>query len=330
MDALNQDFPSNQPAAGRMGRDDASSFFNPEQGRASIDRLGGRGATAGYNQNSFYPGREEPLKGGRDEEEDAWDVYADFNNTGPRYSTAFVHSSTNSQGYQSLEPATPSKEVDSGNAAVEMVTVPALGAEWAKSELRDMSKAGRREKKKETRHEKWKQWNRGERGMCGSYCTRKIFVWFLFGFIVVIALVLAFCIPRVPAFSFNSKAPLVNATGDWAKAVPYGFSRAPANFSFPAFASLQLNTDANFVPITFKHMRASVFDLDTGRQVAKGDLQGQTVPPKAFPQILLPLNFTYFSTNDSDQTWANWYNGCKNKLNYASGHRPREHRLSRE
>lgn len=39
------------------------------------------------------------MKGGRDEEEaqnDAWDVYADFNNAGPRYSTAFGQ---NTQGY---------------------------------------------------------------------------------------------------------------------------------------------------------------------------------------------------------------------------------------
>lgn len=57
-----------------------------------------RFGSAGYNRNSFFlSGREEPLKGGRDEEEpgtpagtDAWDVYADFNNNGPRYSTAFT------------------------------------------------------------------------------------------------------------------------------------------------------------------------------------------------------------------------------------------------
>jgi len=51
-------------------------------------------SSAGYNRGSFFHvGREEPLKGGRDEEkdpkEDAWDVYADFNNAGPRYSSAF-------------------------------------------------------------------------------------------------------------------------------------------------------------------------------------------------------------------------------------------------
>ncbi|KAJ3575870.1 hypothetical protein NP233_g814 [Leucocoprinus birnbaumii] len=328
MDALNQDFPSTQaPTAGRTGRDDASSFFNPEPSRPSMDRLGGRQPSGGYNSSTFYPGREEPLKGGRDEEEEVWDVYADFNNAGPRYSSAFMPSTVSSQGYQPLEPQTPSSKVEvegpTNQTPVEMVTVPALGPEWAKSELRDMTKAGKRERKSDSRREKWKQWNRGERGMCGSYCTRKVFVWFMFGLCIAIALVLGFCIPRVPAFSFNSNNPLVNATGGWSQAIPYTFSRAPANFSFPAYASLQLDTSNNFIPITFKHMRASVYDLTTGRQVGKGDLlHSQTVPPKAFPQLLLPLNFTYIVTNDTDQTWSNWYNACKNKINYSSGSRP--------
>lgn len=101
LDALNTDFPTNQ-GSGRPPRDDASSFFNPEQGgRESVDMLnGGRASTAGYNSRSFFhAGREEPLKGGRDELEagnhgadGVWDVYADFNNAGPRYSTAFGQS----------------------------------------------------------------------------------------------------------------------------------------------------------------------------------------------------------------------------------------------
>lgn len=98
-DALNADFI--HPAPDR-GRDDASSFYNPE--RTSMDHLNGMGrASAGYNRGSFFhAGREEPLKGGRDEEEElghdgAWDVYADFNNAGPRYSTAF--GTQNSEGY---------------------------------------------------------------------------------------------------------------------------------------------------------------------------------------------------------------------------------------
>jgi hypothetical protein len=88
LNALNTEY-SPQPAA--RGRDDASSFFAPD--RSSMDHLNTR-SSAGYNRGSFFHvGREEPLKGGRDEEknhrEDAWDVYADFNNAGPRYSSAF-------------------------------------------------------------------------------------------------------------------------------------------------------------------------------------------------------------------------------------------------
>lgn len=91
VDALNQDYPPQPMVGGR--RDDASSFFSPD--RSSMDHLNGpRTGSAGYNRGSFFhTGREEPLKGGRDEEipaeADAWDVYADFNNTGPRYSSAF-------------------------------------------------------------------------------------------------------------------------------------------------------------------------------------------------------------------------------------------------
>ena len=77
--------------------DDASSFFTPQGSRRSADVLS---HSAGYNQDSFFAaGRSAPVKGGPDEEEaaflpsqqnEAFDVYADFNNQGPRYSQAFV------------------------------------------------------------------------------------------------------------------------------------------------------------------------------------------------------------------------------------------------
>lgn len=89
-------------ASGRRSNDpfQGGNDFNPPP--ASRPRASG----AGYNQDSFLDsGRVEPLKGGGDEEsqvlghtggtsspnehEAGWDVFADFNNTGPRYSTAF-------------------------------------------------------------------------------------------------------------------------------------------------------------------------------------------------------------------------------------------------
>jgi hypothetical protein len=76
--------------------DDASSFFPPDRAsQRSADLL--NHPSAGYNRMSFlHVGREEPLKGGYDEEEgQTWDVFADFNNAGPRYSSTLVQ---NTQG----------------------------------------------------------------------------------------------------------------------------------------------------------------------------------------------------------------------------------------
>ena len=117
-----------------------------------------------------------------------------------------------------------------------------------------------------------------------------------------IALILGFTIPRVPGFAFNGDTPLVSATGSWAKAVPTIFAPAYTNFSFPAFASLQVDTNSNFLPLKFNHLHASVYDLDTNRLIGTGNYAKISLPAKSFPDVLLPLNFTYVATNSSDQT----------------------------
>ncbi|KAJ6455416.1 hypothetical protein C8R45DRAFT_1036288 [Mycena sanguinolenta] len=320
MDALNQDYPSptgdyehQQP--NRM-RDDASSFFNP---RGSMDPFAGRTSNAGgYNRNSFFPAaREEPLKGGRDEEEEgAWDVYADFNNAGPKYSSAF---GTQDTGYQSLGHGTPKVEETPGGP-VEMVTVPALGPEWKKSEMHDMTKAAKREKRAERRKQLWQDWTRGNRG--GKWFTKRVIVFTCFGLIAIIAVVIGICLPRVPSFALSDSTPLANATGDWANEVPAEFSRIPANFSFPAFADLQVDTTSNYLPLHFKHLHAEVYDLTTGFLIGSGDMKGLRLPAKSYPDIQLPLNFTYVATNDSDTTWLNWYGACQNPSRVTGGVRP--------
>ncbi|KAF8901259.1 hypothetical protein CPB85DRAFT_1439210 [Mucidula mucida] len=306
-DALNNDYPApSSQYTGARPRDDASSFFGgPPTG------------TAGYNRGSFFhAGREEPLKGGDEEQgEGGFDIYADFNNAGPKYSSGFTgYSSNQAHEYRPLGPSTPKLMDDTASASgpVELITVPALGPEWKKDELRDMTKAGRKEKKYESRRGKWTAWKRGERGICGKYFTRRFTAFFLFGLCVCIGIVLAFTIPRVPSFTINNDSPLANATGDWEKKVDTYFNRAPANFSFPAFADLEVYTGSNYLPLTFSHVYAEVYDLNTNRQVASGDLGHKTIPAKTFTQLLLPLNFTYVASNDSDTTWNNWYNGCKN------------------
>lgn len=183
-----------------------------------------------------------------------------------------------------------------------MVTVPALGAEWKSSELRGMSKTGRRQAKAEARREKWNDWRHGRVGLCGGWLTRRLLTYVLFALCVVVGVALAVCIPRVPGFAFNSDSPLVNATGDWASAVPTRFLRAPANFSFPAFADLQVNTHSNILPLKFTSIKAEVFDDNTNRLIAHGELQDLTLSAKKFVQLQMPLNFTYAAVNDTDQT----------------------------
>lgn len=87
--------------------------------------------------------------------------------------------------YTQLPPSSLIKDEPFDSSKVEMVTVPALGAEWGKDELHQASKAGKRERKAESRKKFWKEWNRDQRGLCGHYFTRKVLVFVLFGVICV-------------------------------------------------------------------------------------------------------------------------------------------------
>lgn len=83
-----------QPATGR--RDSQSTFFgrngedyNPQQLQYESEPLRDHPGDFGGQSYPHRPYAIEPVKGGADEEPGqgaGWDVYADFNNAGPRYS----------------------------------------------------------------------------------------------------------------------------------------------------------------------------------------------------------------------------------------------------
>jgi hypothetical protein len=112
-----------------------------------------------------------------------------------RSSNAFcllTHAPPCSSSYQPLhEPhntgaATPRKFADPESATpVELVTVPALGAEWKASELRDMTKAGKRERTADARGRFWRDFSRGERGLFGRrWLSKRLIVFFCFGLVI--------------------------------------------------------------------------------------------------------------------------------------------------
>jgi len=330
-DALNADAPITPSVAGDRSRhDDASSFYDPHQaGRRSADPFS---HSAGYNRSSYFDaGRTAPVKGIQDDEEMAlggnggagdngWDAYADFNNAGPRYTTLFQSQDI---GYQQLPTPgvhTPSIKQDAPSLSgpVEMITVPAMGAEWKKSELKDMKNKGKTEIDTTKYTDHFRRWRRDQTGCCGKWGTRKHVAIGSFALAVVIGIILAVTLPRVPGVIFANPSPLTNGS----LPVNQTFLRVPANFSFNSAVQLQVDTSSNVIPLRMTSMSANVFDLDTNRLVGTGHMGSHTFPANKFVDILLPLNFSYVGPNDTDQTWLDWYNACNNAALHTDGQRP--------
>ncbi|KDQ06969.1 hypothetical protein BOTBODRAFT_140559 [Botryobasidium botryosum FD-172 SS1] len=299
----------------------ASSFF----GRTAAGEPAAGFSNAAYNRDSYYnpQPRMEPVKGG-DEPEEGWDVYADFNNAGPRYANHYT-GTTSGDGYRALSPTVHSplsggkpESLSNPTAPVELVTVPAFGPEWKASELREMTKAGKSEIRADKRKVKFKAWWRDQRGLCGvPWLTRKNLVWITFGLIIVIAVLLIVTIPRVPNFNISADQPFVSNSSE----VPV-FNRVPANFSFDAKINIQIDTHGNILPVHFNHLNASVYMLGTTQMVAGGDLGPYTAQPKQYIPVQLPITFSYLGVNTSDPTWTAFYNACKNKGQVVGGVRP--------
>ena len=227
-----------------------------------------------------------------------------------------------SNRYRPLPNRTDAKSEAGATPEVELVTVPAFGAEWNKDELRALTKSGKRAAKSEARSGKVKAWVRGEEGACGTRFTRRLCVFVTFGLIAAAGIVLAICIPRVPSFEFNSLAPFAPINNDGPAQWKTAFSRTPANFSFPAWMDLRINTKGSMVPVHFNVLSAKIYELGEFKVVGTGNLTNYSVPAKKNMQLLLPVTFEYQAVNSSDLTWLHFYDACKNTINNAEGARP--------
>ena len=62
------------------------------------------------------------------------------------------------------------------------------------------------------------------------------------------------------------------------------------------------DTSSSYLPVHFKHLRATVFDLDTLKVVATGDLADAKVARGDQVAVVLPVTFAYTAFNTSDTT----------------------------
>jgi hypothetical protein len=133
-------------------------------------------------------------------------------------------------------------------------------------------------------------------------------------------IILAFTIPRAPGVVYNKDTPLGDTP--YADDEPQFSSGIPVYFRFNATLDMNINTGENFLPLRFNHLRAEVQELDTSQLIATGDLGSYVLPAKAYERVHVPVFFNYTAANNTDQTWANVYNACRNSNQYPDRIRP--------
>ena len=113
------------------------------------------------------------------------------------------------ESYQQISSPRPTGvEEDSSKGPVELVTVPGLGAEWGKDELKAMTKKGRKEQKSEGFGRKWRAFNRGQYSLFGrKWLTRRMVVFVIFAVCVMYVFFLLIFVHD--AYSLHSSLPSV-------------------------------------------------------------------------------------------------------------------------
>ncbi|KAL7423410.1 hypothetical protein Q5752_000990 [Cryptotrichosporon argae] len=236
-----------------------------------------------------------------DEERDAgFDVRADFDGTGPRWSEMQAPR-LKPDDYRPVSQQMPS----GSDVKEELVSVPVLGPEWKRSELHEMSKRGRSEARHDARRSAWLAWNRGQRGTCGvPWLTRRVLTFVAFFFVAALIVTLYFVIPRAVTFSFYTDSPF---SVDNSTVV---FNRSPTNFSFTGDLNLLADTSSSYLPVHFSNAVATVYDLSTMMAIATGDLGNYKMPHGSSVAVVFPVTFSYSAANDSDTTWLDMYDAC--------------------
>lgn len=125
-----------------------------------------------------------------------------------------------------------------------------------------------------------------------------------------LAVTLYFVIPRAVTFEFYKDRPI--EVNDNSTIV---FNRTPTNFSFDADLLLMADASNSYIPVQFKDIQATVFDLATTKIIGVGHLYNYKVPHKRDIPVRMPLKFSYSAINDTDTTWNDMYKACGHKWN---------------
>ncbi|CEH14649.1 hypothetical protein CBOM_02476 [Ceraceosorus bombacis] len=221
-------------------------------------------------------------------------------------------------GSRAKMPSTPGDKA--GSEGIELITVPALGAEYTDEERRQMRTRAKRKSKANAKKRKVQdeagKWARGEKKYFGWLGPRAA-VFLGFAFLVVLGVTLYFVIPRVPTFGLRTLEP-VTAVPD---AGGMSTGGPPANFSMTMNLNLQANNRGGWVTSQASDLEVIVTDLMTHEKVGQGKMASLGFKGRDKTQFAFPVQFSYSSLNATgDATYHNWQDACGPK--YGGAKRP--------
>ncbi|CAO1631329.1 unnamed protein product [Parajaminaea phylloscopi] len=202
------------------------------------------------------------------------------------------------------------------DTGIELVTVPALGQEFSKEEMRDMSRRQKRKNKTSRRKRTASRWGKGEHKICG-WLSPRLAVFFGFIFCVLLGVTLFFVIPRVPDLAFLSTNPLEAVPNSASMVTNY----APTNFSMTMNLNLRADNTGGWIPSRASKMKVEVTELTTNKKIGEGTLDDMSFPGRKKTVFQLPVHFEYRSLNlTGDPTFQVVHDACAHR--YTNVNRP--------
>ncbi|KAJ1035272.1 hypothetical protein NDA13_000692 [Ustilago tritici] len=240
----------------------------------------------------------------------------DVRNADPRRSIIQPNSGANRNSHYSNTVSGMGPQHADSTTGIELITVPALGNEYTKEELRGMTRGSKRRRKRTQRRKRCQLWVSGQDHICG-WLSPRLAVLVVFFILVSLGVMLYFVIPRVPTFAILSTNPVT--------AIPNGASmqvnRAPTNFSMDMGFNLRADNRGSWIPTHAQDLKMEVTDLNTYKLVGKASMDGITFKGRGSTVFQFAVHFSYASLNVSgDQTWQDFYTGCG--PNYPGQSRP--------
>ncbi|PWN53506.1 hypothetical protein IE53DRAFT_372982 [Violaceomyces palustris] len=194
-------------------------------------------------------------------------------------------------------------------SGIELITVPALGAEYTKEEMRQMTRKQKKKNKRSAKKAQVAKWAKGEERACG-WLTPRLAVFLAFIFFCLLGVCLFFVIPRVPTFALLTTDPL--------EAVPDGASmlihHSPTNFSMDMNLNLRADNGGGWITTKASEIKVQVTDIKTTKKVGEGTLNDFSFPGRKRTVFKMPVSFSYVSLNATgDETFLDFYHACGHK-----------------